>query len=91
MGISDFAQICKNPEINKLVLKDFVHLENEAKLAGFEKVKRIHLSPEEFTPDNELVTPTMKLKRPQLLAKFKPVIENLYKEDLEHQKTNSKL
>jgi len=92
LGVDDFSQICKSSEVNKLILQDFIQYEIEAKLSGFEKVKRIFLTPEEFTPDNELVTPTMKLKRPQLLSKFKPTIELLYKdEDQNPNKISSKL
>ena len=95
LSTSDFAQICKNPETEKLILQDFKQYENETKLAGFERVKRLYLSPEEFTPENDLITPTMKLRRPQLLAKFKPQIEVLYKdtsaEDAPNKKIPSKL
>ena len=56
----------------------------EISLKGFEKVKDIFLEHEigelltAFTPENNLLTPSMKLKRPQLIRKYVTQIKNLY-------------
>lgn len=47
-------------------------------LQGFETVKGIHLEPNVFTAENDLVTPTFKLKRPQLRDHYAKEIEALY-------------
>ena len=49
-----------------------------AGLKGFEIVKRVHLSPEAFSTDNDLLTPSFKLKRPQLKKRFADEIKAMY-------------
>lgn len=40
-------------------------------LKGFEIVKGVHLEGEEFSVDKDLITPSFKKKRPQLLKHYK--------------------
>ncbi|PNX72751.1 long chain acyl-CoA synthetase 2-like protein, partial [Trifolium pratense] len=49
-------------------------------LRGFELLKAIYLDPTPFDIERDLVTPTFKLKRPQLLKYYKDQIDELYKE-----------
>jgi long-subunit acyl-CoA synthetase (AMP-forming) len=42
------------------------------------QVKDIYLHPDPFSVQNGLLTPTLKSKRPQLKAYFKPQIEDMY-------------
>ncbi|CAK4120065.1 unnamed protein product, partial [Aphanomyces euteiches] len=51
---------------------------DEARLLGFERVKDIHLHPEAFSADKDMITPTFKLKRPQLKAYFQGEIDAMY-------------
>ena len=44
----------------------------------FEKVKKLALESEQFSVDNDLLTPTFKLKRPQLKRKYQTIITDLY-------------
>ena len=44
----------------------------------FEKVKKLALDSEQFSVDNDLLTPTFKLKRPQLKRKYQTIIADLY-------------
>ena len=50
-----------------------------ANLSGFEHVKEIFLTTSEFTVEEGLITPTFKLKRNELLKKFRPQIDGMYK------------
>ena len=53
----------------------------DAQLAGFPgyaQVRAVHLTRAPWTIENGLITPTMKLKRPELMATFAAVIEELY-------------
>ncbi len=56
-----------------------IFLENLNKtLSLVEKVKKFKLIKEEFTIDNGMLTPTLKLKRKKILDKYKDDLEKLY-------------
>lgn len=60
---SDIKSVCASKEAEALIFHDFARLASEAKLAGFERIARIHLEPIEWTADSvDLMTPTMKTK-----------------------------
>ncbi|KVH89998.1 AMP-binding, conserved site-containing protein [Cynara cardunculus var. scolymus] len=50
-----------------------------AVLKGFEFIKAMHLDPVPFDIDRDLVTPTLKKKRPQLLKYYQSRIDDMYK------------
>ncbi|XP_043281122.1 long-chain-fatty-acid--CoA ligase 1 isoform X2 [Venturia canescens] len=70
--------LCANPEVKRLIHDDMLSWGKEAGLKSFEQVKDIYLHPDPFSVQNGLLTPTLKTKRPQLKAYFKPQIEDLY-------------
>lgn len=45
---------------------------------GFEQIRKIHLDAEQFSVEQNLITPTFKLKRPQLLKHYKEQIDAMY-------------
>jgi len=45
---------------------------------GFESVVKFVLTPEELTPANNMLTPTLKLKRRNVLAKYEDQLKSLY-------------
>ena len=47
-------------------------------LFGFEQVKAIELCPKLMTVEDDLLTPTMKAKRPQITKHFKAQLDVLY-------------
>ena len=49
------------------------------KLTLVEKIKKIQLIDENFSIENGLLTPTMKVKRNKVTIKYKNILENLYK------------
>ena len=56
-----------------------LYIENLNKnLQTIEKVKKIKLIKEEFTIENGMLTPTLKLKRKKILEKYKEDLEKLY-------------
>jgi len=48
-------------------------------LAQIEKIKNFHLVSENFSIENGMLTPTMKVKRNKVIAKYKNILENFYK------------
>ena len=44
-----------------------------------EKIKKFYVITEEFTVNNELLTPTMKIRRHKIKLKYKNILENFYK------------
>ena len=44
-----------------------------------EKIKKFHLIDENFSIENGLLTPTMKVKRNKVITKYKSILENFYK------------
>jgi long-chain acyl-CoA synthetase len=48
------------------------------KFKGFEGIKDFALIGEDFTTENGLLTPSLKVKRKQVTDKYKPLIEGLY-------------
>ena len=56
-----------------------LYIENLNKnLQTIEKIKKIKLIKEEFTIENGMLTPTLKLKRKKILEKYKEDLEKLY-------------
>ncbi|XP_054806364.1 long chain acyl-CoA synthetase 6, peroxisomal-like [Prosopis cineraria] len=77
---NDLAQLCNDPRARAAVLAEMDAAGREAQLRGFEYVKAISLTPEPFTMENGLLTPTFKIKRPQAKEHFSEAISNMYSE-----------
>jgi len=74
------ALVVLNKEFNKEKEKinEIVNKVNN-NLTLVEKIKKFHLIKENFTIENGLLTPTMKVKRSKVIAKYKNTLENFYK------------
>jgi len=71
------ALIVSDSDENKKEIN--LYLENLNKsLSLVEKIKKFRLIKEEFTIDNGMLTPTLKLKRKKILEKYKEDLEKLY-------------
>lgn len=79
-GISgDFKELCGNAEACAYFLEAMQAVGKEKKLKGFEQVKKLVLEPNDFSMDNDLLTPSFKKKRPQLKAFYQAQIDEMYK------------
>eukprot|EP00579_Thalassiosira_antarctica_P001854 CAMPEP_0201869920 /NCGR_PEP_ID=MMETSP0902-20130614/3247_1 /ASSEMBLY_ACC=CAM_ASM_000551 /TAXON_ID=420261 /ORGANISM="Thalassiosira antarctica, Strain CCMP982" /LENGTH=682 /DNA_ID=CAMNT_0048395485 /DNA_START=6 /DNA_END=2054 /DNA_ORIENTATION=- len=73
-----FSEICKSDKLRQEILSEVRRVSKLNKLLGFETVKAVHLEPNIFTAESGLVTPTFKLKRPQLKDYYAKQIELMY-------------
>ena len=71
------ALLVTEKEINKDKIKLIIENINKS-LTLIEKVKKFILINEEFTIENGMLTPTLKLKRKEIIKKYKQQLENLY-------------
>ncbi|CAG8438212.1 8889_t:CDS:10 [Diversispora eburnea] len=72
--------LVKNDQVRKAFLGEMNKIGKEFKLRGFEFVKVIHLTHCPFSIENNLLTPTLKLKRNDCRNHFKDIFEKLYVE-----------
>ena len=76
--------------MRKAVVHELEKVGRKNGFAGYEKVKAVWLGREPFTIENELLTPTLKLKRVQTARGFRGVLDVLYKEGLEEEERTEK-
>jgi long-chain acyl-CoA synthetase len=71
------AILVTEKEINKEKIKLIIENTNK-NLTLVEKIKKFVLIHEEFTIENGMLTPTLKLKRKEIIKNYKQQLENLY-------------
>ena len=76
---TDTADLCRNADINKMLLFRINTLQQE--FAHYEQVKRITLLPEPFSMEKGELTNTLKVKRPVVNRNYAAEIEAMYVED----------
>ena len=76
VAFSSRAELVSNPKVQALY-EDIVEGINQ-NLARFEKLKRVLVVPDEFTSDNGIMTPTLKLRRRVVEERYRRQIEDLY-------------
>ena len=69
-------EIVAHPAVRAIVVSA-VEAANH-RLARVEQIKRFRILPEEWPADGGLVTPTMKLRRREVLRRYRDMIEDLY-------------
>jgi len=70
----------KDLRVRKAFLKHLDAIGKSHKFNGYERVRNAFLDIEPFTIENELLTPTLKLKRPQTARKYRAELDRLYAE-----------
>ena len=71
------ALIISETEENKKEIEFYLETLNKT-LSLVEKIKKFKLIKEEFTIENGMLTPTLKLKRKKILERYKEDLEKLY-------------
>jgi long-chain acyl-CoA synthetase len=72
------AELCASEALKKVIMSDLKKIGTAAKLNSFEMIKSVHLSPFEFSVENDMLTPTFKLKRNEAKIAFKTQIDTMY-------------
>ncbi|KXZ56780.1 hypothetical protein GPECTOR_1g702 [Gonium pectorale] len=75
---ASLAELCASPAATSAVLSAMAATGKAEKLNSLEQVKAIKLVPEQFTVENDLMTPSYKLKRAPLLKRYQPDIKTMY-------------
>jgi long-chain acyl-CoA synthetase len=73
---SSRAELAANPKVQALY--ESVVEEINQNLARFEKLKRVIVVPEEFSPESGILTPTLKLRRRVVEERYRREIDELY-------------
>ena len=73
---SSRKELLEHPETYKLIENEINRLSVD--LSNYEKIKKFVLLDEEFTEENGILTPTLKVKRDIVEKQFAKEIENMY-------------
>lgn len=76
LGDRSVEQLLKEDEVVDLIGRELNRQSGPIK--GYERVRGFVLTDEEFTPENGLMTPSLKVKRRAVMAKYGDQIEALY-------------
>jgi long-chain acyl-CoA synthetase len=75
---TNFASLCRAREIQDLIWAEIERVNRE--LARVETIKKFRIIEQILTPEDDELTPTMKLKRSFVNTKYKDVIDAMYSE-----------
>ncbi|HKZ04127.1 MAG TPA: AMP-binding protein [Methylomirabilota bacterium] len=73
---SNFASLCRAAEVQELIRGEIERVNKQ--LARVETIKTFRLIEQLLTPEDEELTPTMKLKRAYVNVKYKDLIDGMY-------------
>ncbi len=71
-----FSDIVAKTEVKERIMKEVD--EGNKKFGKWETIKRIELTPDFWSVDNDLLTPTFKPKRDEILKKYKDLYDKIY-------------
>ena len=74
--------LCDNKNMEEEIIKDCNITGRKYDLKGFEIPRKIRIIKEPFSLENNLITPTLKLKSKNIKAKYNDLIRNMYDEKL---------
>ena len=73
---TNFTSLCRAPEVQDLIWSEIERVNKQ--LARVETIKKFRLIEQILTPEDEELTPTMKLRRAFVNVKYKDVIDTMY-------------
>ena len=76
LSFNSNEELIKLTEVISLINRDVDVINKQ--LAPHEQIKRIRLVPDEWSPVNEMLSQTLKLKRSVIQAKYEPIINDIF-------------
>lgn len=76
LKFADRAELVNLAEVQKLIWESIEKVNGE--LAKYETIKKFHISSQEFSQENDMLTPTLKVKRKNVNKHFAKDIEQMY-------------
>jgi long-chain acyl-CoA synthetase len=74
---TNYASLCRAPEVQDLIRREIETVNQN--VARVESIKKFHLIERQLTPEDEELTPTMKLKRNYVNKSYASEIEAMYR------------
>jgi long-chain acyl-CoA synthetase len=74
---TNYASLCRAPEVQDLIRREIEAVNQN--VARVESIKKFHLIERQLTPEDEELTPTMKLKRNYVNKSYASEIEAMYR------------
>lgn len=73
----NLEEMCSDKKLNAAVLKELQSQGKSGGLGGIEIIEGVVLAPDEWTPENGLVTSAQKLNRKGILEKYKKGVDEV--------------
>ena len=74
---TNYASLCRSKDVQELIWAEIERV--NANFARVETIKRFFLIEQQLTPEDEELTPTMKLRRSFVNKKYQPEIDAMYR------------
>jgi long-chain acyl-CoA synthetase len=84
--LSNKGGVLQDERVKVEIMKQLEEVAKKNRFNSYERVRAVELMIEPFTVENEILTPTLKLKRPQAAKRYRDVIDRLYADVLKTQK-----
>jgi long-chain acyl-CoA synthetase len=75
-----YPELLARDEIKNVIKQDITKA--TADLPSYEKIKAFALIPEPFTAENDMLTPTLKLKRKKIMEEYGSMLDSMYGEKI---------
>jgi long-chain acyl-CoA synthetase len=76
----EFAEACRSEALRQAIMEEMNAVASAKHLFDFQCVKAIHVDAYTWTPENDLLTPTFKIRRRALADHYRTQIEELYRQ-----------
>lgn len=89
--LKKLEDVAQDAKVRKAALKELDKIARKNKFNSYERVRAVKLFIDPFTIENQLLTPTLKLKRPQTAKCYRDHLDELYDEAIKEEEANGKV